>query len=520
MKRPLFSPRLQAGSTLWLLAHELRLTWRGALARRGGGARGQWVVVVALGLVAAFAGVPLGLLLRRVAIPVTPLSVFIVDAILAVMFTLMLSQTLAAAAEALYQRGDLDLLFSSPLPPRRTLTVRFLALATNVFVTFAALISAFLVPIGLIGHPAWLSAYLVLAALALFASGCGLALAMGLFALIGPRRTRVAAQVTGAAIGSAFFLVSQARNILGGAKSSSLWVEAVRLAGHPGFALPPTAGWPLLAMLGDPLPLAALTLGGLAVFLGVVQWLAGRFAADAAAASGADTARTPSRARRARFAAGAFAATVTKELRLLWRDAALLSQVLLRVLYLMPLGFLLIRDAGAHFSLALPGGAAGLVLFAGQVAGSLAWITVSAEDAPDLLASAPTPTATYRQAKLAAAFLPLAVLLAPILVALTVLAPGVGLAAAAGCTAVALATGLINIWYQKPSKRADFRRRRGSSWFATLVELVMGLLIAGATGLAAAGLWWAAIPALAAGALMAALRRSDDQIARTLRAVS
>jgi ABC-2 type transport system permease protein len=109
------------------------------------------------------------------------------------------------------------------------------------------------------------------------------------------------------------------------------------------------------------------------------------------------------------------------------------------------------------------------------------------------------------------------VLLSPILVVLTVLAPGVGLAAAAGCTAVALASGLVNIWYQKPSRRADFRRRRGSSWFATLVELVLGFLIAAATGLAAAGMWWAAIPALLAGGMMAALRRSDAQIAKALR---
>ena len=517
MTRQAFSPRLRPGSTLWLLTHELRLTWRGVLARRRGGARGQWIVLLALSAVAAFAGVPLGLMLRRLEIPVTPLSVIIADVVLAVVFTLMLSQTVAAATEALYQRGDLDLLFSSPLPPRRALTVRFAALATNVFATFAVLISPFLAPIAVIGHPAWLSAYLVLAALALFASGCGLALAMGLFALIGPRRTRAVAQVVGALIGAGFFLASQARNILGGAKSSSLWMEVVRFAGHPGFTLPPAAAWPLRALTGDPLPLATLALGGLVAFLGAITWLSRRFSADAAAASGADTAPAPGRARTARFAAGAFAATLRKELRLLWRDAALISQVLLRVLYLAPLGFLLIRNAGAHLSLALPGGAAGLVLFAGQVAGSLAWITVSAEDAPELLACAPTPAATFRQAKLAAAFLPLAVLLTPILAMLTVLAPGVGLAAAAGCAAVSLATGLVNIWYQKPSKRADFRRRRGSSWFATLVEVILGLLIAAATGLAAAGQIWAAIPAILAGLMMLALRRSDAQIARALR---
>ena len=519
MTRATFSPRLAAGSTLWLLAHELRLTWRGALARGGGGRRRGRVLIITIGVVSTF-GVVLGLMLRRVQIPVTPFSVFMSDAVLAAVFTLMLSQTLAAAAETLYQRGDLDLMFSSPLPPRRTLTVRFLALATNVFLTFSALISAFLIPIALIGHPAWLSVYLVLAALALFASGLGLALAIGLFTLIGPRRTRAAAQVIGALIGAAFFITSQTQTLLGDHKSSGLWTEAMRIAGRTGFTLPPAAAWPLRAMLGDPLPLAVLSLVGLGVFLGVIQWLSARFAKDAAMASGADTAQGPTRARRARFAAGAFTAILAKELRLLRRDAALLSQVLLRVLYLLPLGAALIRHAGAHQDYALPGGAAGLVLFAGQVAGSLAWITVSAEDAPDLLACAPTPTATYRQAKLAAAFLPVAVLLIPILGVLTVLAPGVGLAAAAGCTAVALATGLINIWYQKPSKRAEFRRRRGSSWFATLVEILVALAIAAATGLAAAGLWWAALPALVAGGMMFALRRSDEQIAKALRTAS
>ena len=40
---------------------------------------------------------------------------------LAVILTLMLSGTLAGAADTLYERGDLDLLFSSPLAPRKVL---------------------------------------------------------------------------------------------------------------------------------------------------------------------------------------------------------------------------------------------------------------------------------------------------------------------------------------------------------------------------------------------------------------
>ncbi len=199
------------------------------------------------------------------------------------------------------------------------------------------------------------------------------------------------------------------------------------------------------------------------------------------------------------------------------RDAALMSQVMLRVLYLLPLGFLLVRNAGDHSLFALPGGAAALTFVAGQVAASLAWITVSAEDAPDLIACAPTPIATARRAKLTAAFIPVAALLTPILAILIVLEPGVGLAATVGCMAATLANGLINIWYQRPAKRSEFRRRRGSSWFSTLAEVGVGVSIAGATGLAAAGQAWAAIPALAAILLLLAMRRTDAQIAQALR---
>ena len=72
-------------------------------------------------------------------------------------FSLMLSQTLAGAADALYARGDLDLLFSSPLDPRKTLTVRFAALAATAFSAFALLALPFLVPLAIFGHWRWLA---------------------------------------------------------------------------------------------------------------------------------------------------------------------------------------------------------------------------------------------------------------------------------------------------------------------------------------------------------------------------
>ena len=55
----------------------------------------------------------------------------------------------------------------------------------------------------------------------------------------------------------------------------------------------------------------------------------------------------------------------------------------------------------------------------------------------------------------------------------------------------------------------------------SIVELLLGLLIAAATGLMAAGfILWAPIPAVLAGAILFALRRTDAQIAQALRAAN
>jgi ABC-2 type transport system permease protein len=502
---------------LWLLRHEMRLSWRTLKGSR----RGRWRTM-SFGVAAVvlfLAGFPLALALRGANLPISPLSILAADLAMLLIFSLMLSQTLAGAAEALYVRGDLDLLFSSPLDPGRTLTVRFLAMAANVFSAFALLALPFLVPFAILGHWRWLGLLGVLAALALAASGAGLTLAVGLFALIGPRRTRVAAQLLAAVIGAAFFLASQTRNLLGGQRSSSLWAAIVRAAEAPRLRLPAAASWPLRAALGEAGPLAALIGAGLALFALVTFWLSRRFAADAAAAQGADTvgARTSRRTPGA-FSGGAFAATFVKEERLIVRDTALLGQVLLRVLYMLPATFLLLRGAAAGQSLFLPGGAAAVAFLSGQVAGSLTWITLSAEDAPELIACAPASPLTVRRAKLAAALAPIGALLAPPLAVITVYSPLTGLAATLGAAAAAVSAGLINAWRPSPGKRSEFRRRRSGSLLVGLSLFVVTGLIAASTALLAAGTAWALAPAAVAALALILMRRSPEKIAEALAA--
>jgi ABC-2 type transport system permease protein len=230
---------------------------------------------------------------------------------------------------------------------------------------------------------------------------------------------------------------------------------------------------------------------GLFVF---ASWALGtRFSRDASIAAGLSTgAARASRSRQVRrFRGGVFRSLVRKELLLLARDPALLSQVFLRVLYLLPLVFILVRNTQAHLEGQVSTSTGALVFIASQVSASLAWITVSAEDAPDLLISAPISRRFTRRAKLSAALLPLVVLLVMPVGYLSMLSPRIGLIAAIGVVAASISAGLINLWYEVPGQRRQFRRRGSGTLVGNIAVLLMGLAWSATTSSAAFGSRWA-----------------------------
>ena len=353
-------------------------------------------------------------------------------------------------------------------------------------------------PIALIARPGWLAVYGVLAALALLATSAGLLVANLLFRIIGPKRTRVVSQLLAVLIGASIFLVAQSRNLLGQRRFEAS-LRAV--SGVGGIVARGPISWPLRALEGEPVVLAPLVVIASAVFTFVALWTGRRFASHAASASGA-TVAARARGGEGRFADGVFQATLRKELRLLGRDIPVLGQVLLRVVYLLPLTFILLRSAGSLGAMRLASGVGAVVLMCGQVAGSLVWLTVSAEDAPELIGCAPASAAAIRRAKLCAALAPLAVLMVIPLVALVAISARAGLAAAVGCVASSLVVALIGFSLQKPAKRSAFSRRGAGSLLATLAEFGAGAVVAAIASLAA--VWPAVFVALFAIAVYAA----------------
>ncbi len=498
MRGPIFPP----GSTPWLLLHELRVSWR-AIAGRKGAVRG--FIILGVFLAIGLAGmVSFAFFLRTIPVHETPLLVMAIDLGMATIFTLMLSQTLSAATMTFCERGDLDLLLSSPIEPARVLAAKAIGIAVMPVLWFCGLATLAVLPMAIVGQPRWLVIYPVIAGIGLLAAAAGISLAMALFRLIGARRTRTVGQLMAAIIGAAFFVGSQARNLMPD-NGRAVFAAAGRWSQSGLFAGDGALVWPARAVLGQPAALGAILAAALLVFLLTARGLGRRFAANAAVAAGVSFESSRGKARNqaaARFSDGVFGNVLRKELRLLLRDPTLLSQVLLRALYVLPLAVVMLKTAhqssdnpGSLFDaarLAVLGGA--VAMLAGQLAGSLAWITISAEDAPDLIACAPVSGGLVRRAKLTAAMIPLGVLLVVPLAVLTWLAPWVGSCAILGSGVSAASACLINLWFEKPTPRSAFRNRRGGSVLGSIAEMLVGMMWGLTTGVAAAGSVFAVIP--------------------------
>jgi ABC-2 type transport system permease protein len=194
-----------------------------------------------------------------------------------------------------------------------------------------------------------------------------------------------------------------------------------------------------------------------------------------------------------------------KEMLLLIRDPWLVSQSLMQLLYLLPPTVLLWR------SFTFEGGVAVilvpvLIMSAGQLAGGLAWLTVSGEDAPDLVETAPIRKSHLLRAKIAAVLECIAIIFSPFVLALALLSPDKALVAIVGIFASAMSAASIQLWFRSQAKRSQFRRRHTSSRIATFSEAFTSIAWAATGTVAAAGSWLAIIVALLALGLLGCVR--------------
>jgi ABC-2 type transport system permease protein len=264
--------------------------------------------------------------------------------------------------------------------------------------------------------------------------------------------------------------------------------------------------YPARAIMGDMHALVGVILIS-AGFLGLaIVVFSNRFAKHATAAAGISATSIRQRRR-----ADAFRPTTPakmlrrKEWTLLRRDPWLVSQTLMQVLYLLPPALLLWRNFGSRTDTLLVLVPV-FVMAAGQLAGGLAWLAVSGEDAPDLVATAPINSHNILRAKLEAVIGAIALVLSPVVAVLALTSFHYALVASAGILTAAASATLIQLWFRKQAKRSHFRRRQTSSRVATFAEAFSSISWAATAGLAAAGTWLAFAPAALAFGLLAGAR--------------
>jgi ABC-2 type transport system permease protein len=498
------------GSSRWLLRHELRMAWYGASINAGGRRRmsrvsiGVWVLAWAvLHLLAYF-------VLRGVAPGgvMPPQLAMLATGVLAAVATFMLSASLRSSVMALFERGDLDLLLSSPLSSRSIFTVRLLGVILSGAAIYLFLFGP-IVHVGLaLGQFGWAGVYVAILTIATLMGCFGMLLTLALVRLLGARRTRVLAQVLGAVAGALLFLLSQSYSMLSHTSQAGSAQRTLRRMAELPWLAPDSLLWlPGRAVLGDPLPMLAMALLGIAAFALTVGRTHRFFVHGLQQAAGSARAiGKPAGTMRLRFRRSLFDAVVVKEWRLIARDPHLISQVLLQLVYLVPLLFLIMGKNDA------PGPAigAGLALLCSSLTSSLAWIVISAEDAPDLLLSSPAAGRTIGLAKLAAVVMPPLLLVALPLLWLIAHAPLAGILICFVVVASVLGAALIVKWQGRPARRSDFKSRGKENFVCVIFEsfntLCWGglgwlLVSLGGAGSGAAG--WMALTA--AGVLAAAL---------------
>src|SRR6476659_8385197 len=194
-------------------------------------------------------------------------TLIVITATIFLAWALMLSQAIESVTRVFYARADLDLIMSSPVALANVLSVRIAAIALSV-TGMALLLSTPFVDVLVIGGGArWFSAYGVVIAIGSSAAAVAIAVTIVLFRLIGPSRTRLAAQILAAIIGAGFVIALQIAAILSYGTLSRFAVITSDAAAvyAPDFDSP--LWWPARAAIGDWAMLSLLLAGSL-VLLG------------------------------------------------------------------------------------------------------------------------------------------------------------------------------------------------------------------------------------------------------------
>src|ERR1700730_17711606 len=256
------------GTAVWFARHESRVALRDWLSMITAGRRERLRrVVIAILVFAIFMHFVAYWMVGRYADSAIDKPVLVtITASVLLSWLLMISQAMETMARAFYARSDLDLILASPVAAQRLFAVRIATVAISVAMMAIPLAAPFIDILVVRGGLRWMGAYGLIVAMGAAAAALAVGFTVALFRIIGPKRTRLVAQVVAAVIGAAFGIGLQVAAIL---SFRQIWRDTV-LQSSAVLAHAPDLGsivwWPVRAAMGDWLALIGVVCVSVCVF--------------------------------------------------------------------------------------------------------------------------------------------------------------------------------------------------------------------------------------------------------------
>jgi len=495
------------GSILWLARHQIRLSWRlGRLGKK----MPSWLKPVFTILFVAFLSFSMGYGIAKIFEAAAGDYKQISSLAGAVILTLMISgisMNLMGSFMTITEKGDLDLLLSSPIPPHRFVAARLISSAWRGFCIYAGFATIFFGASIVMISPMFASIYVVVAGFAILDAALTYMIARQAllwFGLRNGRRATITLGAVGVMVGLIGYQMVSSSGSLGRLAAKADDPNASLVLLHDWIVeLTSNLSWLGGTILGDWLGALVFLVAGAVVSAAVLHFAGKRYDQDVAFLNGQND-HAPHKVRKAhaqQFRRPALVMVFHKEWLSLTRDPLFVSQLIVPLFTMVPfLGFVwnAMTNPEEQSEMAPVMGAmfAAITVFnVTMLTSSLAWLTASVEEARDLLQASPLDPKIILQGKVLAASGPAIIELFIVsalvawawpVAALTILVMG---------TATCAGACVIEFSCPRPTKRPKMTQRPDRSLVTVLFGLGLGILWACAAGLAAANILWWLLPA-------------------------
>ncbi|MFN7746480.1 MAG: hypothetical protein ACK5QO_09005 [Hyphomonadaceae bacterium] len=495
------------GSILWLARHQIRLSWRlGRLGKK----IPSWLKPVFTILFVAFLSFTMGYGIAKAFEAAAGDYKQISSLAGAIVLTLMISgisMNMMGSFMTITEKGDLDLLLSSPIPPHRFVAARLISSAWRGFCIYAGFATIFFGASIVMISPMFASIYVVVAGFAILDAALTYMIARQAllwFGLRNGRRAIITLGAVGVLVGLFGYQMVSSSGSLGQLAAKEDDPNASLVLLHDWVvALTSNLSWLGGTILGDWLGALVFPVAGAVVSAAVLHFAGKRYDQDVAFLNGQND-HAPHKARKAharQFRRPALVMVFHKEWLSLTRDPLFVSQLIVPLFTMVPfLGFVwnAMANPEEQSEMAPVMGAvfAAITVFnVTMLTSSLAWLTASVEEARDLLQASPLDPKIILQGKVLAASGPAIIELFLVAALVAWAWPVAALTVLVMGTATCAGACVIEFSRPRPTKRPKMTQRPDRSLVAVLFGLGLGILWACAAGLAAAKIVWWLLPA-------------------------